>query len=132
MRYRRNGDSFDLTCNSCGKCYAQVYPERVVILSFHYGHPHSTPIPAETFKEYVGYAANGEECDIACSTCDRSVIASIESECFVIKTKHRISVNGDTIGETHRNVWGIEEIYQISVWLGEFDGRMPSVEERAS
>ena len=128
LKTKRNGDAIAIYCAAmgCETVYADVFPDRVLVYSFHYGRTHSTPIHAGLFAEMSVLVCEGEPASLKC-VCDQQYCATVGAGQVVVESKHRAG-SGSNAGEVHQNVWGIEEIAMICNCLGLITAIIPEVE----
>lgn len=129
MRIRRNGSAQGLLCgvDGCDAVYADVFSDRVLVYSFHYSRMHSTPIHADQFAEISVLACDGTPANVEC-VCGQLCCAMVGADQVILESQHRIETPAGKARAVHQNIWGLEEIAEISVWLGLIGGTMPDVE----
>ena len=129
MRTKKNGDALGLLCGAegCNAVYADVFSDRVLVYSFHYGRPHSTPIHADQFAEVAQYAYSGTPASMEC-VCGQLVCVVVTDDQVILESQHRIETVAAKSRAVHRNIWRLEEIEQIVIWLGLISDTIPDVE----
>lgn len=126
MRTKRNGNAIGLYCEAlgCETVYADIFPDRVLIYSRHYGRLHSTLIFPDIFRDITVLACEGTPRGVECA-CGQFNCAVVEDGQVAIEARHKITSGRSAI---HQNCWGAEELEQIGIWLGLIRDRMPTVE----
>lgn len=129
MKTRRNGDAYGLLCGveGCNAVYADVFPDRVLVYSSHYGRTHSTAIHADQFREISLLACQGTTARMEC-VCGQLDCATVGADQVILESQHRIETPAGKAREVHRNIWRLEEIEQIGVLLSLISGTMSNVE----
>lgn len=121
MRTKRKTTSLELLCGACDKPYAEVYPDRFIIYSFHDGNTHTSGFALEDFEQVHAVALSGRYLKLPCS-CNQShrPCAVIQSHRLTITIKHKAQP-----WQPHMNVLTLDEIEDICRMLGRVDVILP-------
>lgn len=116
MKIRQNGEAQGLLCGveGCNVTYADVFSDRMLVYSFHYGRTHSTSMDANHFRAISGYIRDGTPATMQC-VCGLLNCATVGTSQIVFESKHRTEAGKG--GEVHQNSLDLEEIESISAWF---------------
>jgi hypothetical protein len=119
MRTRRKGHAVELLCETCDQHYAEVFPDRFVVYSSHFGKSHTSGLGLEEMQKVYEVAQSGNYLRLEC-TCNQLACAVVQLNRLTITTKHKAQT-----WQTHSNALTLEDIAEICRMIDASDAILP-------
>ena len=113
LRTKRKPHAIELLCEHCGQPFAELYPDRLLLFSFHYGRNHTSAFGAEQMESVYDAALRGEVSKPRCS-CGKQPCAVVQLGGMMIQSKHKIQGVGS---QPHSNTLGLEDLERICRYI---------------
>lgn len=121
MRTRRKGHSIELLCETCDQHYAEVFLDRFVVYSSHFGKSHTSGLGFEEMQKVYDVAQSGNYLRLEC-TCNQLPCAVVQLHRLTITTKHKAQT-----WQTHSNALTLEDIAEICRMISQSDDTITTV-----
>jgi hypothetical protein len=121
MRTNRKGHAIELLCETCDQPYAEIFPDRLSVYSFHFGRYHASGFPLGELEKVRSVAESGDYLEIKCSACNLLPCAIVQAQRLTLTTKHKAQH-----WQVHSNALTLDDIAQICMMIGPSDVILPT------